>query len=132
MPSRYGLRSQKNPATSASMADQSDHGSNQAAAAESPVTMGALQAMMDSFKLEMRAMIAESRSRSSSSAPQQPSSPSSNQATQSATQSITVQPAAEDKSTTRKGVVYLVGYPIPYRPILFHERISRGLTLDLL
>ena len=42
--------------------------------------MGALQAMMDSFKLEMRAMIAESRSKSSSPAPQQPSPPSSNQA----------------------------------------------------
>ena len=69
---------------------------NQAATAESPVTMGALQAMMDSFKLEMRAMIAESRSRSSLPAPQQPSPPSSNQATQSATQSITVQPV-EDK-----------------------------------
>ena len=60
--------------------------------------------MMDSFEIKMRAMedrmnskIAESRSRPSSSAPQQLSSPSSsNQATQSATQSITVQPA-EDK-----------------------------------
>ena len=70
--------------------------------------MKALQAMMDSFKdsfkIEMRAMedrmnskIAESRSRSSSPAPQQPSPPSSNQATQLATQPITVQPAAEDK-----------------------------------
>ena len=87
------------------MADQSDHSNQVAAAAtESPVTMGALQAMMNSFKLEMRAMedrmnskIAESRSRPSSPAPQQLSSPpSSNQATQSATQPITVQPA-EDK-----------------------------------
>ena len=34
--------------------------------------------------------------------------------------------------TPRKGVVYLVGYPIPYRLILSHVRISRGLTLDLL
>ena len=41
-------------------------------------------------------MIAESRSRPSSPAPQQPSPPSSNQATQSATQPITVQ-SAEDK-----------------------------------
>ena len=85
------------------MADQSDHSNQVAIAAESPVTMGALQAMMDSFKLEMRAMedrmnskIAELRSRSSSPAPQQPSPSSSNQATQSATQSITVQPV-EDK-----------------------------------
>ena len=34
--------------------------------------------------------------------------------------------------TTRKGVVYLVEYSILYRLILFHERISKGLTLDLL
>ena len=47
--------------------------------AGTPVTMEALQAMMDSFKLEMRAMenrisskIAESRSRSSSPAPPTP------------------------------------------------------------
>ena len=75
MPLRYGLRSQKNPATPASMANQLDH-SNQAAIAESSVTMGVLQAIINSFKLEMRAMedrmnskIAESRSRSSSPAP---------------------------------------------------------------
>ena len=98
MPPRYNLRASKE----SSIADQSDH-SNQAAAAatESPVTIGALQAIMNSFKLEMRAMedrinskIAESRS--SSPTPQQPSPPSSNQATQSATQPITMQPA-EDK-----------------------------------
>ena len=35
-------------------------------------------------------------------------------------------------STARKDVVYLVGYFIPYRSILFHETISRKLTLDLL
>ena len=34
--------------------------------------------------------------------------------------------------TPRKGVVYLVEYLISYRPIFFHERISRRLTLDLL
>ena len=99
MPPRYDLRAKK------TMADQSEH-SNQAAGTS--VTMEALQAMMDSFKdsfkIEMRAMkdrmnskIAESRSRSSSPAPQQPSPPSSNQATQSATQPTTVQPAVEDK-----------------------------------
>ena len=32
----------------------------------------------------------------------------------------------------RKGVVYLVEYLISYRFILFHERVSRELTLDLL
>ena len=68
---------------------------------------------MNSFKLEMRAMknrmnskIAESRFRSSSPAPQQPSPPSSNQATQSATQPITASPPTPqappqlDSSTT--------------------------------
>ena len=34
--------------------------------------------------------------------------------------------------TARKGVIYLVGYPIPYRPIPFHGTISRELTSDLL
>ena len=86
---------------------------------EAPVTMGALQAMMnsfkDSFKLEMRAMkdemrdemnskIAELRSRSSSPTPPAPPTPQQlstpPQSTQSAAQPITVQPAAslsEDK-----------------------------------
>ena len=41
MPLRYDLRSQKNPAISASIADQLDH-LNQVAAAESPVTMKVL------------------------------------------------------------------------------------------
>ena len=92
MPSRYNLRASK------AIANQSDH-SNQAAAAEvaTPVTMEALQAMMNSFKLEIRAIIAESRSRLFSPAPQQPSPSSLNQATQLATQLITVQLAAEDK-----------------------------------
>ena len=55
--------------------------------------MRALQAIMNSFKLEMRAIIAESRSRSSSSTPQQQlSSPSSsNQVIQSAKQAATQQ-----------------------------------------
>ena len=36
------------------------------------------------------------------------------------------------KITSRKGVVYLVGYLILYRIILFHDTISGRVTLDLL
>ena len=90
MPPRYDLRSQKNIATSASITNQSNHSNQVAIAAiELSVTIRALQAIMNSFKLEMRAMkdrinskIVESRSRSFSPAPQQLSSPlSSNQVT---------------------------------------------------
>ena len=98
MPPRYNLRASKE----SPMADQSEH-SNQAA--EAPVTMGALQALMNSFKLEMRAMedrinskIAESRSRPSSPTPPAPLTPP--QSTQSAAQPITAQPVtllSEDK-----------------------------------
>ena len=35
-------------------------------------------------------------------------------------------------STGRKGVVYLVGYPIPYRTIPSHGTVSGGVTPDLL
>ena len=35
-------------------------------------------------------------------------------------------------STGRKGVVYLMGYPIPYSPISYHGTVSRGVTPDLL
>ena len=107
MPPRYGLRSQKNPATPASMADQSDH-SNQAAAAatESPVTMRALQAMMDSFKLEMRAMgdrmnskIAESRSRPSSAIPPTPQAPPQSDSPATVTQQ---QPSPAKKRRNQK------------------------------
>ena len=34
------------------------------------------------------------------------------------------------KSTPRKGVIYLVGYPILYSLISSHDTISREVTLD--
>ena len=36
------------------------------------------------------------------------------------------------EGTARKGVIYLVGYPIPYPPIPSHGTVSRGFTSDLL
>ena len=88
------------------MTDQSDH-SNQVATVESPVTMRVLQAIMNSFKLEIRAMenrinskIVESRSRLSLSTPQQPSPLSSNQVTQLAISSISQVSSQLDSSIT--------------------------------
>ena len=73
--------------------------------AETPVTIGALQAIMNSFKLEMRAMIAKSRSRPSSPTPQQLSSPPTPQAPPQSDSSATVtqqQPSPAKKKRNQK------------------------------
>ena len=79
---------------------------NQAATAESPVTMGALQAIMDDFRRDMQAMTnrlttrLDGKSRSRPSSPAPPASPTSEYTPQLRTQqTVTSTPLAVKLST---------------------------------